>query len=86
MVALLALQAEWSRTDADYLTRISHLNGTSGGGLNGAYLLNGLTVVDDGAADNLYGNSGLDWFFAANGGANPDQIYDLEPGEQVTPL
>ncbi len=86
VAALLTLQAEWNRTDADYLTRISDLNGTSGDGLNGTYVLNGLTVVDDAAVDSLFGNAGQDWFFAANGGANPDQVNDLEAGEQVTLL
>jgi chitinase len=86
VAALLALQAEWNRTDADYLTRSSDLNGTSGGGLNGTYVLNGLTVVDDAAVDSLFGNAGQDWFFAASSGANPDQVNDLEAGEQVTLL
>src|SRR5262249_20629850 len=32
--ALAAVLAEWSRTDADYTTRIAHLMGTMSGGLN----------------------------------------------------
>ena len=50
---LLAVQAEWSRTDADYQTRIAHLNGSLAGGLNGASVLDGQSVVDDGAVDVL---------------------------------
>jgi hypothetical protein len=60
LTALLALQAEWSRTDVDYLTRIGHLNGTVGGGLNGTYLLNSQSVTDDGAQDTLFGHGGQD--------------------------
>jgi PKD repeat protein len=86
LAALLALQAEWGRTDADYLTRISHLNGTAAGGLNGAYTLDAQSVFDDGAADSLSGDAGQDWFLAASGGTNPDLVNDLEPGELVTPL
>ena len=33
LAALDAIMAEWGRTDADYNTRIKHLNGTLGGGL-----------------------------------------------------
>jgi Ca2+-binding RTX toxin-like protein len=86
LAALAALAAEWGRTDADYVTRIAHLNGTQAGGLNGPYLLNTQTVADDGAADDLYGELGQDWFFVAVGGANPDRLNDLEAGEIYTTL
>ena len=62
--ALAALLAEWSRTDIDYATRIAHLTGSSGGGLNGNYLLNTSTVHADGLVNNLYGGAGMDWYFA----------------------
>jgi PKD repeat protein len=86
LTALLALQAEWNRTDADYLTRISHLDGTVDGGLNGGYLLTAQTVTDDAAVDALFGDVGQDWFFAASGGDNPDQVLDQEPGELIVQL
>jgi hypothetical protein len=83
---LLAIEAEWSRTDADYATRIGHLDGTLAGGLNADIVLNGQTVLDDDAVDTLLGLADQDWFFAANSGANPDALSDLEDGEQVTEL
>jgi ELWxxDGT repeat protein len=77
--ALKAILAEWSRTDADYLTRVHHLDGSLAGGLNGPYFLNATTVHDDGAADRLFGTNGQDWFLV---GSN-DQT-DQHNGEIVT--
>jgi hypothetical protein len=82
VAALAALRAEWSRTDADYLTRIADLNGTQAGGLNGSYLLTCQTVTSNGGGNDLYGDLGQDWFFAATS----DRIHDLESGEIVTSL
>ena len=58
ITALLALSAEWGRTDANYATRVAHLQGTLSGGLNGSYFLNTSTVFDDpaGVADLLVGD------------------------------
>lgn len=86
LIFLLALQAEWGRSDADYATRTGHLDGSLPGGLNGTALLNAQTVTDDGSVDSLFGDAGQDWFFAASGGANPDVVNDLEGGEQITLL
>jgi Ca2+-binding RTX toxin-like protein len=67
--ALAAVLAEWSRTDADYATRVAHLMGTMTGGLNHNsdsttfYYLNSSTVQNDGMVNNLYGGAGQDWFF-----------------------
>ncbi len=61
---LLALMAEWGRTDASYATRVDHLNGTLAGGRNGARLLTAATVFDDTAIDSLSGGSDQDWFLA----------------------
>jgi hypothetical protein len=80
--ALGALRAEWSRTDADYATRIAQLNGTQAGGLNAGYLITGQTVTSNGGGNDLYGSAGQDWFFAATS----DRIHDLEAGEIVTGL
>jgi PKD repeat protein len=66
LVALEAIMAEWGRTDATYLARVHHLDGSLSGGLNGSFLLNATTVHDNGQADTLFGATGfsLDWFFA----------------------
>jgi CSLREA domain-containing protein len=85
-VALCKLMAEWGRTDADYLTRIGHLRDGIAGGLNGLFLLNPATVFDDSAADVLFGNAGMDWFFAKTSGAAPDLVFDLRSGEVLSPL
>ncbi|HMC66421.1 MAG TPA: PKD domain-containing protein, partial [Gemmataceae bacterium] len=87
VTALCAVLTEWTRTDANYVTRISHLQGTNSGGLNGPYLLTTTTVLDDGAADVLTGKAGLDWFFANIQGAGTlDNITDLGKQELITDL
>jgi Ca2+-binding RTX toxin-like protein len=83
--ALLALMAEWGRTDADYATRVGHLFGSIGGGLNGGNLLNNSTVYDDAANDELYGEAGSDWFFYTASGSNDDDLNDWLTGEVTTP-
>src|SRR5262249_62004501 len=84
-ISLALLRLELIRTDADYLTRIDHLSGSSPGGLNGNAVLNAQTVHEDGAADDLWGEAGQDWFVLA-GGANPDRANDPETGEIATTL
>ncbi|WP_406696293.1 calcium-binding protein [Singulisphaera sp. Ch08] len=74
--ALTAIMAEWSRTDLDYATRISHLNGSVAGGRNGAFFLTGATVLNDAAIDSLYGDDGLDWFLLFPN----DVVNDLNTG------
>jgi hypothetical protein len=72
--------AEWGSSDS-YATRISDL--TSGGGLNGSYLLNTSTVHDNGQVDTLSGITAaapLDWFFADA----TDIIKHKNSGEVVT--
>jgi hypothetical protein len=82
--ALAAVLAEWSRTDADYTTRIAHL--MNGGGLNvtqnSNVLLNSSTVHSDGMANNLYGGPGMDWFFAGM----LDVLSNKTSGEVVTSI
>jgi hypothetical protein len=89
LAALEAIMAEWGRTDLtgtpqqQYNTRVNDL--TSGGGLNGSYLLNASTVHANGQADTLSGISAaapLDWFFAD---AN-DTIKHNNPGEVITTI
>jgi Ca2+-binding RTX toxin-like protein len=80
--AVLALiMKEWTRTDADFATRVSHLR--TGGGLNAGYLLTDGTVHDDHAADVLTGESGNDWFlFNQDGdGGVKDKVTDLSKFE-----
>jgi hypothetical protein len=84
--ALLAVMMEWGRTNADYNTRVKHLNGSLGGGLNGTYFLNSTKVHDDAAIDSLFGEAGLDWFFARKTGKNKDKVNDLSTGEVVTAI
>src|SRR5262249_20273615 len=73
LVNLRALLQEWSRTDADYATRVSHLS--AGGGVNGGAVLNASTVTADAAAvDTLWGREDADWFLA---GAE-DLVKDLD--------
>jgi Ca2+-binding RTX toxin-like protein len=78
--ALDAIMAEWARPDADYATRVSHLQ--SGGGLNDPYLLDPNTVFDDaGAIDQLFGEGETDWFLVSAGDLN-----EAVGGETVTTI
>jgi Ca2+-binding RTX toxin-like protein len=86
LAALNAIMAEWGRTDADYATRVKHLNATLSGGLSGATLLTASTVHDDAALDTLFGEGGSDWFFAKLSGLNKDTVKDQTTGEVVTAL
>jgi ELWxxDGT repeat protein len=86
--ALAFIMLEWDSTDS-YSTRIRKLQ--SGGGLNGKYVLNSGTVLDDNAADGLYGyarasGAALDWFFAHRARTNGDQVYNRVSGEVVTSI
>jgi Ca2+-binding RTX toxin-like protein len=84
VAALCAVLREWGRTDISYSTRVSHLKGGTGG-LNGAYALTTATVFDDGVADTLYGNAGLDWFFARKTGTagQKDRVQDYSSVAEV---
>lgn len=75
--ALCSIMDEWTRSDADYTTRISHLTGATAGGLNESVLLN------DGCADVLTGSAGQDWFYANldGDGAAKDKATDLSASE-----
>lgn len=81
--ALCALMAEWTRTDIDFASRVTHLQ--NGGGLNSSFLVNDLTVHDDGATDVLTGSSGQDWFlFNQDGdGGVQDHATDLRTFEAM---
>ncbi len=86
LAALAALRAEWSRTDTNYQARIGHMTGSTSGGLNGAYLLNAITVLDDAAVDQLFGESGADWFFYKPTGSQTDVLGDRKNNETATQI
>jgi Ca2+-binding RTX toxin-like protein len=86
VTALLAIMKEWSRTDANYNTRIKHLQGSLSGGLNSSWFLETTTVHDDSAIDSLFGDAGLDWFFTRKSGTKKDEVNDLATGEVSTAL
>ena len=71
--ALLAILAEWTRTDQTYAQRVDHLSGNVSGGLNGAHVLNATTVLADSEVDQLFGSSGTDWFLASPFDMLPDK-------------
>src|SRR5262245_35051448 len=58
LTALRAILAEWARTDIGYADKVAHLTGASSGGLNGPYLLNASTLVEDDRDDELDGRPG----------------------------
>lgn len=61
--ALNAISAEWVRNDVTYAVRRDRISGAATGGLNGAFVFNSSTVIDDSRApDTLWGRGGLDWF------------------------
>jgi Ca2+-binding RTX toxin-like protein len=84
--ALLAILKEWGRTDVDYATRVKHLGGSLGGGLNGSYRLTKATVHDDNTIDDLYGGAGLDWFVVSGNGKKKDKVFGQTGGEVVSNL
>jgi large repetitive protein len=86
LAALNAIMAEWGRTDESYATRVNHVNGSVLGGVNGSYVLNATTVHDDAAVDQLYGGTGMDWFFYTAETLNKDKIHDQASGEITTPI
>ena len=79
-VAIKSIWDEWTRLDLGYSSRITNLR--NGGGLNGTYRLNSLSVLTDTAAmiDTLTGGLGLDWFWQFSG----DVVSDLNNGGAET--
>jgi hypothetical protein len=95
LTALCAIMKEWGRTTgagADYNTRVKNLTdgtGSPASRLNGSYFLTAKTVktvYDDATIDSLYGEAGLDWFFARKSGTKKDKVNDLSTGEVVTAI
>ena len=94
--AMEAILAEWT-SSRSYATRRNNLMGTgTGSRSNGSYFLkaNGSsmtqdTVFDDGAKDMLWGESGIDWFFANTDGDHAsavDKIMDGSSAESRTDI
>ena len=59
--ALGAIQREWTRTDQTMAQRREHIS--AGGGLNGSYIFNRSTIINDNANDALTGDAREDWTF-----------------------
>jgi Ca2+-binding RTX toxin-like protein len=78
--ALASVLAEWSSSN-DYATRIAHISGNLGGGLNTVFL-NSSTVHYNGLADSLYNGAGSDWYFAGV----LDVIINKQSGEVTTSI
>jgi uncharacterized repeat protein (TIGR01451 family) len=58
--ALAAIFNEWTSTADPYATRIHNLQ--FGGGLNGGYVFNSSTLINNSTGSLLFGGSGSDWF------------------------
>ena len=68
--ALSAIWSEWTRTDADYATRVDNLR--YGTGLS-PYLLDADNVFSDAEADEMLGEGDRDWFWALEGFDSTDR-------------
>ncbi len=82
--SLNAIMSEWTRRDTNYITRIAHLRDGTDGGLNGSYRLDSTTVSNDKVIDELWGESGTDWFYAFPSQVNSDKLKDRVTGETVS--
>src|SRR5262249_17560633 len=71
-----AIMGGWGPAHRSFDPRIKHPR--PGGGLNGTFVLNKNTVLDDGALDVLTGGDGLDWFVLANKKLITDLVSDVE--------
>jgi hypothetical protein len=84
VAALLAVVAEWGRTDRGYSARVSDLFGTGTGGLNGTARLTPQTVTVAAGADQLFAGLGPDWLWIAASPRATDQVNSFGPGDIVT--
>jgi hypothetical protein len=82
--ALLAILAEWGRTDRVYADRVRDLFGAGSGGLNGASVLAPQAITPAGGTDQLFGGMGLDWFWIAANSVAADQVNNPGAGDVVT--
>ena len=84
ITALDAILAEWSSSDS-YSDRINFL--MNGGGLNGSFVLNNSTVINDVAANVLTGGGGTgqnNWYIIYSTGG--DTVTNNSPNETITTL
>lgn len=78
-VALASIQSEWI-SGHSYVTRVNNIRAGLGQS-NGFRLAADMTVIDDGVVDELFGGTGLDWFF--NSGVANDEIRNRRSVERV---
>ena len=82
IASLNAIMSEWTSGNS-YATRVANL--TNGGGANGTTKLNNASIQNDAsAADELSGNSEMDWFFQSNGDVLID--FNAAAGEITTAI
>ena len=84
--ALDTVMLEWTRTNASYATRLARIRDGATGGLNGSFRLNSTTVQNDSQVDQLFGESGADWFFSFNNSTTGDRVRDKSSSETQTNL
>jgi hypothetical protein len=82
--ALLALSAEWGRTDLSYLARVQDLFAGGSGSRNGSSLLNSSSVLLSRAVDQLFANGPADWLWFADNAKVVDTINNLPSGSILT--
>ena len=84
LTGLTKIRNEWL-SSRDYATRVDNIKGTgTGPRLNGNFFLQpGVTLFDDGAADELHGEGDMDWFVYT---FLQDTAADVEPGEEETDM
>jgi subtilisin-like proprotein convertase family protein len=78
---LNGLQKEWTRTDATYAQRVTHIE--NGGGLNGQLLNKNTCFSSIALKDTVTGGAGSDLFLVAVAG---DVITDAMAGETITDI
>ena len=85
--ALAAILAEWSSGDS-YATRVGRLDGALGGGLNGSWVLNASTIDHGPSGDYLFGEIGLNSYFARQTGPvlARDYIFSQKSSERITSI
>ena len=76
--AFRAMMQQWRAIGITYAERIARLKGLVTGGSNGSNYLDASTILDDYAVDELWGDTGTDWFWTA-----PGDIVDSKNGEEV---
>jgi Ca2+-binding RTX toxin-like protein len=84
VAALLAVLAEWGRTDRDYSARVSNLLGNGNDGLNGTVRLTPQTVTVAAGTDQLFGGAGRDRLWIAASPGATDQVNNFGLGDVLT--